>query len=397
MDTVVKTALNAMSSVKKPQKAFIALLLYTLIVAQGKANFRNMSRYSSMSEKRFRRWYPRTFDFFELNRLMLKDVYARATPLIAALDASFMSKSGKLTDGMGMFWRGCTGRTELGLELSLLCLVDLLSNTAFALKAFQTIDKKDKSRIDLYAEQVTGLAQQWVSMGVTCLAVDAYYFKEKFVSAVTAAGIQIVGKLRRDADLLWLYTGAYSGRGRPKTYDGKVCFENDLNRFTHAGALKTGEEVWAGTVYSKCLKCRIKLVMLRVQRKKKVGIALLYSTDTELDAMTLISYYKARFQIEFIFRDAKQYTGLMDCQSRRKEAIHTPINASFSALNLLKLEDRRVKGVNGESVISIASWKRRKFNQHLMCRVFDNLGFSINDEKVMDTYQRFSDYGAIAA
>ncbi len=41
MDAIVKTALNAMSSVKKPQKAFIALLIYTLIVVQVKANFRN--------------------------------------------------------------------------------------------------------------------------------------------------------------------------------------------------------------------------------------------------------------------------------------------------------------------------------------------------------------------
>ena len=214
---------------------------------------------------------------------------------------------------------------------------------------------------------------------------------------VTATGLQVVGKLRRDADLLWLYTGDYSGRGRPKIYDGKVCFENDLHRFTPVGELKTGEDVWVATVYSRCLKCQIKLVMLRVQRKNKIGIALLYSTDTELDAMSLIRYYKARFQIEFIFRDAKQYTGLMDCQSCRKEAIHTHINASFSALNLLKLEDRRDKGMGGETVISIARWKRRKFNQHLMCRVFDNLGFTMTDEKIMDTYQRFSDYGAIVA
>lgn len=234
-------------------------------------------------------------------------------------------------------------------------------------------------------------------MGMSYLAVDAYYFKEKFVSPVTATGLQVVGKLRRDADLLWLYTGTYPGRGRPKIYDGKVCFENDLHRFTYSGALETGEEVWTAIVHSKCLKRSIRLVMLRMQRREKVGIALLYSTDTELNAMTLISYYKARFQIEFIFRDAKQYTGLMDCQSRKKEAIHTHINASFSALNLLKLEDRRDKGTNDQTVISIASWKRRKFNQHLMCRVFDDLGIAINDEKVMDTYQRFSNYGAIAA
>ena len=40
--------------------------------------------------------------------------------------------------------------------------------------------------------------------------------------------------------------------------------------------------------------------------EKKVSIALLYSTATKLDAMTLVSYsyYKARFQIECIFRDA---------------------------------------------------------------------------------------------
>ncbi len=37
MDTLVKTALNAMSSVKKPQKTFITLLLSTLIVVQGKS------------------------------------------------------------------------------------------------------------------------------------------------------------------------------------------------------------------------------------------------------------------------------------------------------------------------------------------------------------------------
>ncbi len=123
---MVNTALNAMSSVKKPQKAFIALIIYTIIVVQVKANFRTISRYPSMSEKRFRRWYPRTFDFFELNRLMLKDVYARATTLIAALDASFMSKSGKLTDGMGMFWRVCSGvavQAELSLGLSFPCFV----------------------------------------------------------------------------------------------------------------------------------------------------------------------------------------------------------------------------------------------------------------------------------
>ena len=397
MDNIVKTALDAMSNIRKPQKTFIALLLSVLIVVQGKANFRNMSRYASMSEKRFSRWFRRSFDFFSLNCLMLSDVISNSREMIAALDASFMTKSGKRTEGLGMFWRGCTGRAETGLELSLLSLVDLQSNTAYALDAQQTVDEEGKTRIDLYSEQVIRLARKLLDLGIIYLAVDAYYFKEKFVSAVTGAGLQVVGKLRKDADLFWLYSGVYSGRGRPKIYDGKVSPEKDLHRFEDAGLLETGEHVYTAVVYSRCLKCHIRVVMLRIQRGIKMGISLLYSTDTKLDPITIIRYYKARFQIEFVFREAKQYTGLMDCQSCQKESIQTQINASFTALNALKLEDLREKNTNDETVISIVSWKRRKFNQHLMCRVFEKLGLSLSNEKIMATYQQLGCYGVIAA
>ncbi|WP_051036494.1 transposase [Pleurocapsa sp. PCC 7327] len=44
--------------------------------------------------------------------------------------------------------------------------------------------------------------------------------------------------------------------------------------------------------------------------------AVLFSTDLELDAYSIYLYYKARFQIEFLFRDGKQFTGLADCQAR---------------------------------------------------------------------------------
>ena len=52
---------------------------------------------------------------------------------------------------------------------------------------------------------------------------------------------------------------------------------------------------------------RVVLVVdTRTQRR-----AILFSTDTDLDAQTLYRGYKARFQIEFLFRDAKQFTSLM--------------------------------------------------------------------------------------
>ncbi|MCD9459870.1 transposase [Marinibactrum halimedae] len=60
-------------------------------------------------------------------------------------------------------------------------------------------------------------------------------------------------------------------------------------------------------------------VMLRWDVNGKKSKALLFSTDIRLDAMKIIQYYKARFQIEFLFHDAKQHTGLVDCQSRKKK------------------------------------------------------------------------------
>ena len=275
--------------------------------------------------------------------------------------------------------------------------VDLQSNTAYAIEARQTLDQKGKTRAELYAHQVVEISPELRRLGITHLACDAWYSKLKFVDPVIGAQLHLVGKLRNDADLRWLYDGQYSGVGRPKRYDGKVNFDRDISRFAFVGMLDDGIEVHTQIVYAKFLKRKIRVVMLRWRSGQVMSRALFYSTDTELDAMTLLAYYKARFQIEFLFRDAKQFTGLTHCQSRKKEAIHTHVNASLSALNILKAEDRQAKQSDDQTVISIASWKRREFNQHFMERLFSELGLSLKSEKVAQVYKDLSNYGVIAA
>ena len=142
---------------------------------------------------------------------------------------------------------------------------------------------------------------------------------------------------------------------------------------------------------------KVKVVLLHKIEGSAEAKILLFSTDLEIEPLTLICYYKARFQIEFVFRDAKQYTGLTDCQARCKEAINTHINASLTELDWIKLEDRRKQGSDNNNVISIASWKRRKFNQHLMENIFDKLGLSPTCKKIEAVYKAYGDYGAIAA
>ena len=114
------------------------------------------------------------------------------------------------------------------------------------------------------------------------------------------------------------------------------------------------------------LKRDIRIVYLCKKTKTGTAYALLFSTDTDINALTLYRYYKARFQIEFLFRDAKQFTGLMDCQARSESALHSYFNACLTALNLIKWHDRQ--HAPNRKPISVSSWKNRFFNQLLIDR-----------------------------
>ena len=44
----------------------------------------------------------------------------------------------------------------------------------------------------------------------------------------------------------------------------------------------------------------------------------------------------ADFRIEYLYRDAKQFTGLAHCQSRKKESLDFAFNMSLSSINLAR-------------------------------------------------------------
>jgi Fe-S cluster biosynthesis and repair protein YggX len=400
MEELFKTVCAKMSSIKQPQVKFMWILLSTLMIFQGKSTYRNLSRYSKISEKTYSRWYRREFDFMSINAGLINMHPTENREWIAAIDASFLEKSGKCTQGLGWFYCSTDNKAKKGLEISAIALVDLTSNTAYALDIRQTLDSDlldNETRIDLYDQQLTQTAEALKKFKVLYLAADAFYAKKKMVSGVMSLGFHLISKLRCDANLRWLYHGDYQGKGRPKKYDGKVDFKIDQAKFIYAGELEDGSQVYYATVYSVTLEQKIRLVQIRPKNESRTKSALLFSTDEHLCPMKLVRYYKSRFQIEFLFRDAKQFTGLEDCQARCAKAIKTHINASMTALNLLKLEDQKQKETEQPTVISIASWKRKKFNEHFMKKLFSKLDLDPTCKKVTDAYEAFRDYGAIAA
>ena len=76
--------------------------------------------------------------------------------------------------------------------------------------------------------------------------------------------------------------------------------------------------------------CILKTQPLR-QSKSHV---LLFSSDLALDAETMIDYYALRLQIEFNFRDAKQYWGLGDFMNVNKTPVNNTANLSIFMVNV---------------------------------------------------------------
>jgi hypothetical protein len=315
--TVVNEILKQMASITKPQEKFLSALFATILVVRGRVNFLNLSRYADYSEKSFRRQFQKEFDFLDFNLRVSRQSIATTSTQLIRQDTSFIPKSGKRTYGLDKFFNTCAGRAQRGLEVSLLSLIDVERNTADALSVQQTPSalKENETRIDFYLQHLREarprLPQQ-INYGV----FDGYFAKRKFVSGVCSLNLHLISKLRVDARLRYLYSGAQKRRGRRRRFDGQVSLD-DLRRFESVGCRDADIHLYTAVVNSLSLQRTIRVVVVvNRKEKEKPRLALLFSTDTSLSATSIYRFYKARFQLEFLLRDAKQFTGLVDCQAR---------------------------------------------------------------------------------
>ena len=86
--------------------------------------------------------------------------------------------------------------------------------------------------------------------------------------------------------------------------------------------------------------------------------------------------YKA--QIEFIFRDAKQFTGLADAQTRQTKRLVFHFNAALTSLNIAKIEQRQAHATDQPMVYSMASVKACYFNALFLQRIFSTFEWDPN-------------------
>jgi len=404
--TIVHDILKHMPGLGEPQRKFLATLFVTVLVLRGRVNFRNLSRYCDYSERTIARQFREPFDWPDFHQRVLLTALDPHSELISAHDASFLPKSGKQTFGLGHFFNGCASRAERGLEISTLAVVDVTRRCALTLAAAQTPPgeeamkaEPEETRVDFYTQQLRAHRHR-LPPGVQYHCVDGYYTKKKYMDAVVSLHLHAITKLRSDADCVFLYTGPHpKRRGARRKYAGKVNFQ-DLSRFEALGTMAEEPHLhlYTAVVWHKTLQRRLRLVVLLNQKDPaKPRFIVLGSTDPELNGRKLVERYAARFQIEFLFRDSQQFTGLLDCQARAASALDFHFNAALATLNLVRAEDLRMQQGQEPHVFSMASWKQCQFNERLLDVFMEKFALDPTWVKNQACYDELRTYGAIAA
>lgn len=128
--------------------------------------------------------------------------------------------------------------------------------------------------------------------------------------------------LKKNSHLILPYMGKQKPRGRAKRLGKKLDYQNipkeaKLTLPQKHPLQDKNTQVWALNSYANNIKGKLIKVVI-IQRihpqTKKVSQSILFTEDTNLDALKIIQYYSLRFQIESSlrdkFRDAKQFFGL---------------------------------------------------------------------------------------
>ena len=386
-----------MHGIGKWQADFFLHLVLLWLQLRGRYTFENLCRQGKFSAFTYRKWFSADFDFTAFNQLLISSYTGKERLLI--FDPSFIAKSGKHTYGIGYFWSGCAQAMKKGLEIAGLAAVDVLNHTAFHYQATQTVLATGESLLAYYAKLISTQASQLLALS-RYLVVDAYFSKYSFIEKVTNSGLQVITRLRDDACLFYPYLGPRrEGRGRPTKYAGKVKVTQLEQQYFKVCLKEENFTCFQALLYSKALKPLLNIVI--VHHYKTDGIIksckIFASTDTALAGSDLWLYYHLRFQIEFLYRDAKQWLGLTHCQSRCKDRLHFGFNFSLTLISLVKIVHWLSQSAEQRGAFSVQDIKTHYSNEFLLERFFAAFGICPQTAKKSPAYEKLLNYAKIAA
>lgn len=377
-ESICRMAMSGCAAkLNKSIKTNIIEILILIMAIPRKINFLQLGRHGRRGEQCYRQTFGREFDWLQYNMNLASNRFQYGGRRLAiAIDPSYVSKAGKSTPHVGRFWSGCASAVKHGLEILGIGLIDADIRDCMMLRAVQTLNSRELKAMEMTLNQwyisVLNRYRDRLLKITDTLVADAAFSVRPFVDALLGIGFQLVSRLRNDAVLYYLYEGAPTGkRGRRRVYDGKIDFDSlDLGRMTEVEIGVKGEKAYELVARSKALQRNIRLV---IHILKDGSHRLYFSTDTTMRGIDVFDIYRTRFQIEFCYRDGHQFTGLRDCQARDEKRLDFAFNASFAAINVIKVMIKQYK-----LDISIGQIKSLMVNAHLLLRFFSVFGIDPN-------------------
>jgi putative transposase len=203
--------------------------------------------------------------------------------------------------------------------------------------------------------QVLALTAGTVEVGY-CL-LDGFFGHNSAVQMVRQCQLHLISKLRYDAVLYRPFEGPQPARGPKRKYGSRVDPRQLPESALRQRTVENGSRcaVYQLTVRHKSFADLLNVVIIQRFQDGKQAHIILFSSDLALTYQQIIDYCQLRFQLEFNFRDAKQYWGLDDFMTVKPHSVNTSVNLALFMPN-------------------VAHALRQTFQQQHLC-------FSVNDLK----------------
>lgn len=326
-------------------------------------------------------WASVFWHFFRTHLFQADDVY------LLGGDETVVTKAGIHTHGLDRFFASLYGKSVPGLAFFTLSLISTKDRRSFPLAVEQVVRSaeekaaarakvassassasapkrkpgrpkgsgtKAKTSVELTPEltRIQNMLNALLTriaglIPVQYLVLDGHFGNNNALQMVLASNLHLISKLRADSALYLPYDGPYAGRGPRRIYGDKLdpgaIPEHFLRQTTVEKEIETRIYQLQARHKSFAQALNIVLIVKTNLKTLRHSHMILFSSDLALPWDKLLDYYCLRFQLEFNFRDAKQYWGLEDFMNTSPVAVTNAANLSLFMVNLIErlLQDIR--------------------------------------------------------
>jgi hypothetical protein len=168
--------------------------------------------------------------------------------------------------------------------------------------------------------------------------LDGAFGNNHALQMVRQCSLHLISKLRRDAALYFPYQGPQKKFGPRRKYGDKLNYARIPDQYLKASSLEHSIQtrIYQMTMWHKLFADPLNVVVIVKTNLKSQARAhvVLFSSHLDLAYDQLIDYYRLRFQIEFNFRDAKQFWGLEDFMNVNPIPLYNGANLAMFMVNV---------------------------------------------------------------